>query len=163
MSAEVSSFRWFRPVAWDGDAVKPEWKLKLATCLHETSIGHLPDIVHFHSTCLGTELFLPELTFSSTLSSNPKSSCSADPQFSHELLFYLHQFHDNFFHCSTARIDDDTRLCHSKGPIYINHSVFLLTKDLFCSNHFELCHLMRTLDVNNIFRLQLWEGTDNAF
>ena len=28
------------------------------------------------------------------------------------------------FHCSTTRIDDDTRLCHSKGPISINNSSF---------------------------------------
>ena len=30
------------------------------------------------------------LTLSSTLSSNPKSSHSVDPQFSHKLLFYVH-------------------------------------------------------------------------
>ena len=42
-----------------------------------------PDIVHFHFTCLGTEIFLPELTLSDTLSSNPKSSRSVDLQFSH--------------------------------------------------------------------------------
>ena len=41
-----------------------------------------PDIVQ--------EIFLRELTLSSTLSSNPKSSHSVDPQFSHKLLFYVH-------------------------------------------------------------------------
>jgi hypothetical protein len=30
-----------------------------------------PDIVHFHFPCLGTEIFLRELTLSNTLSSNP--------------------------------------------------------------------------------------------
>ena len=49
-----------------------------------------PDIVRFHLACLGSEIFLRELTLSSTLSSNPKSSHSVDPQFSHKLLFYLH-------------------------------------------------------------------------
>ena len=49
-----------------------------------------PDIVQFRSACLRTEIFLRELTLSSTLSSNPKSSHSVDPQFSHKLLFYVH-------------------------------------------------------------------------
>ena len=49
-----------------------------------------PDIVQFRSACLRTEIFLRELTLSSTLSSNPKSSYSVDPQFSHKLLFYVH-------------------------------------------------------------------------
>ena len=48
-----------------------------------------PDIVQFRSACLRTEIFLRELTLSSTLSSNPKSSHSVDPQFFHKLLFYL--------------------------------------------------------------------------
>ena len=48
-----------------------------------------PDIVQFRSACLRTEIFLGELTLSSTLSSNPKSSHFVDPQFSHKLLFYL--------------------------------------------------------------------------
>ncbi len=54
-------------------------------------IGRLlrPDIVHFHYACLGTEIFLQELTLSSTLSSNLKTSRAADPQFPHKMLFYL--------------------------------------------------------------------------
>jgi hypothetical protein len=44
----------------------------------------------FHFPCLGTEIFLRELTLSNTLSSNPKSSRSIDLQFSHKLQFYLH-------------------------------------------------------------------------
>ena len=47
------------------------------------------DIVQFRSA-LRTEIFLRELTLSSTLSSNPKSSHSVDPQFPHKLLFYVH-------------------------------------------------------------------------
>ena len=36
-------------------------------------VGRLlrPDIVYFYFTCLGTEIFLQELTLPSTLSSNP--------------------------------------------------------------------------------------------
>ena len=51
------------------------------------SVGRLlrPDIVHFHLTCLGTEIFLWELTLSSTLSSNPKSSRFIDLQFFYKL------------------------------------------------------------------------------
>ena len=57
-----------------------------------------PDIVvQFHFVCLGTEIFLRELTLSSTLSSNPKSSRSVDLQFLHKLLFYIHKFYDKFF------------------------------------------------------------------
>ena len=47
--------------------------------------------------CLGTEIFVRELTLSSALSSNPKSSRSVDLQFLHKLLFYLHKFYDKFF------------------------------------------------------------------
>ena len=68
----------------------------------------------FRSACLTTEIFLRELTLSSTLDSNPKSSHYVDPQFSHKLLFYLYEFHDNFFHCSTTRMDEDTRSHNSK-------------------------------------------------
>ena len=56
-----------------------------------------PDIVHFHFTHLGTEIFLPELTLSNTLSSNPKSFRFVDLQFSHKLQFYLHYFHRTTF------------------------------------------------------------------
>jgi hypothetical protein len=94
---------------------------------HLAVLGRLlrPDIVRFHFLCLGTEIFLLELTLSNTLSSNPESSRSVDLQFTfHKLQFYLHQFHDNFFHCSTTRIDDDKRLCHSKRPISINQSTY---------------------------------------
>ena len=61
-----------------------------------TIVGRLlrRDIVQFHFACLGTEIFLWELTFSSTLSSNPKSSRNVDLQFFHKLLFYLHKFYD---------------------------------------------------------------------
>ena len=44
----------------------------------------------FRSACLRTEIFLRELTLSSTLNPYPKSSHSVDPQFSHKLLFYLY-------------------------------------------------------------------------
>ena len=59
---------------------------------HLSHIGRLlrSDIVHFHFTYLGTEIFLRELTLSDTLSSIPKSSRSVDLQFSHKLQFYLH-------------------------------------------------------------------------
>jgi hypothetical protein len=46
-----------------------------------------PDIVRFHFPCLGTDIFLRELTPSNTLSSDPKSSRSVDLQFSHKLQF----------------------------------------------------------------------------
>jgi hypothetical protein len=44
-------------------------------------VGRLlrPDIVHFHLAYFGTEIFLRELTLSTTLSSNPKSSRPIDP------------------------------------------------------------------------------------
>jgi hypothetical protein len=85
-----------------------------------SDLGRLlrPDIVHFRSACRGTEIFLRELTLVNTLSSNPKSSRSVDLAFSHKLLFY------KFFLCSATRMDDDTRLCPSKGPISINQSSF---------------------------------------
>ena len=55
------------------------------------NLGRLlrPDIVHFHFTCLGTEIFVWELTFSSTLNSNPKSFRVVDLQFFRKLLFYF--------------------------------------------------------------------------
>ena len=56
-----------------------------------------PNIVQFHFACLGTKIFLRELTLSSTLSSNPKSSRSVDLQFFNKLLFYLHKYYDKFF------------------------------------------------------------------
>ena len=64
-----------------------------------SNVGRLlrPDIVQFHFACLGTEIFLRELTLSSTLSSNPKSSRCVDLQFFHKLLFYLQKFYDKFF------------------------------------------------------------------
>ena len=63
------------------------------------SIGRLlrPDIVHFHFPCLGTEIFLWELTLSNTLSFH----------------FFIVQRHGWF-------MDDDKRLCHSKEPISIS-------------------------------------------
>jgi hypothetical protein len=100
--------------------------MSLAPKIEELHVGRLmrPDIVHFHYACLGTEIFLRELTLSSTLSSNPKTSRAVNTQFSHKMLFYLRQFHNKFFHCSTTRIDDATRLYHSKRPISINQSSF---------------------------------------
>ena len=83
-----------------------------------------PDIVHFHSACLGSEIFLRELTTIKHAEFKSESSRSVDPQFSHKMLFYLHSFHDKFFHFSTTRIDDNTRLCHTKRPISINQSSF---------------------------------------
>ena len=76
--------------------------------LNRSNVDRLlsPDIVQFRSACLRTEIFLRELTLSSTLSSNPKSSHSIDSQFSRKLLFHVH---DKFFHCSTTRMDADTR------------------------------------------------------
>ena len=64
------------------------------------------------------------------LSSNPKSSHTADPQFSHKLLFYVHKIHDNFFHCSTTGMDADTQLHNSNWLIRVNQSPHL-TKDRF--------------------------------
>ena len=60
--------------------------------LHSASVGRLlcPDIFQFHCACLRTEICLRELTISRTLNTNPKSSRSVDPQFSHKLLFHVH-------------------------------------------------------------------------
>ena len=95
--------------------------------LHLVVLGRLlrSDIVQFHFACLGTELFLQELTLSSTLSSNPKSSRSIDLQLFHKLLFYLHKFYDKYFIVQrSTRMNEDTRLCYSKEPISINQSSF---------------------------------------
>jgi hypothetical protein len=51
----------------------------------------------FTKHVLDLKYFYGKLTLSSTLSSNPKSSRSADPQFSHKMLFYLQKFHDKNF------------------------------------------------------------------
>ena len=56
-----------------------------------------PDIVHSHKACLRSEIFWRELILSSTLSSNPKSSHSVYPQFSHKMLFYLHVTQKDLF------------------------------------------------------------------
>ena len=91
-------------------------------------VGRLlrPDIVHFHFTHLGTEIFLRELTLSNTLSLNPKSSRSIDLEFSHKL-----QFHDNVFivqrHGSMTTNDYVTRkflflltnLPFNKRPVFL--------------------------------------------
>jgi hypothetical protein len=69
-----------------------------------------PDIVHFHLACLGSEIFLRELTHSSTLISNPKSS--RRPAVISQIAILYSLIHDILFRCSTTRIDDDTRLCH---------------------------------------------------
>ena len=62
-------------------------------CKHHMLIARLlcTDIVQFHSACLRTEIFLRELTLSSTLNQNPKSCRSVDPTFSYKLLFYYVQ------------------------------------------------------------------------
>ena len=44
----------------------------------------------FRSACLRTEIFVQELTLSSTLNPNPKTSHPVDPQLPHKLLFYLY-------------------------------------------------------------------------
>ena len=70
----VKSFRkYFVDLNWIRLATNPSWL--------DSSIGRVgrllrPDVVQFHFACLGTEIFLRELTLSSTLSSNPKSSRS---------------------------------------------------------------------------------------
>jgi hypothetical protein len=51
----------------------------------------------FHFPCLGTEIFLRQLTLSNTLSSNPKSFRSIDLHFSHKLQFIFTNFTTNFF------------------------------------------------------------------
>ena len=52
------------------------------------------NIANFHYTCFGTEIFLHELTFQSTLSSNPKTSRTMNPQFSYKLtlIFIIYNF-----------------------------------------------------------------------
>jgi hypothetical protein len=86
------------------------------------------------------EIFLRELTLSNTLSSNPKSSHSVDPQFSHKLLSSIFtNFTTNFFivqrHGSMTIHDYVTQ----KDQFLL--TILLLTKDRFCSNNFELCNL----------------------
>jgi hypothetical protein len=114
---------------------------------HVTLIGCLlrPDIVHFHPPC--TEIFLRELTLSNTLSSNPKSSRSADlvRSFLTNCNFIFTNFKTNVF------------IVQRHGSMTTNDYVtqkdqFLLTslpfnKRPFCSNHFELCNPMLMLDV----------------
>ena len=65
------------------------------------------------------------------------------------------------FHCSTTRIDDDTRLCHSKGPISINQSSFQQKTGFarIILSYVTVC----VLNVNDISCLQLRESTNNAF
>ena len=87
-----------------------------------------PDIVQFRSACLRTEIFLRELTLSSTLSSNPKSSHSVDPQFSHKLLFFT-KFTTNFFIVQRHGWMHP-RLHNSKWLIRVNQSPHL-TNDRF--------------------------------
>ena len=94
--------------------------------ISQTDVGRLlhPDIVHFHFTCLGTEIFLRERILSSMLSSNLKSFHFIDLYFFHKLLFYLHKFYDKFFYCSMAEMNEDTRFCYSKVSMCINQSSF---------------------------------------
>jgi hypothetical protein len=124
-------------------------------------IGHLlrPDIVHFHFTCLGTEIFVRELTLSNTLSSNPKSSHSVDPQFFHKLLLYLHyNFTTNFFivqrHGSMTIHDYATQ----KDQFLLTGLPFK-TNDRFARTILSYA-ILSVLNVNNISCLQLWEGAD---
>ena len=80
---------------------------------HISTIGRLlrPDIVQFHFACLGTEIFLRELTLSRTPSSNPKSSRSVDLHAVFSQTAILSSvIYDKFFHCSTTWMDEDTRL-----------------------------------------------------
>ena len=65
--------------------VVPSLRPKTVCCALKKSLEN-----DFRSACLRTEIFLRELTLSSTLNPNPKSSHSVDPQFSHKLLFYLY-------------------------------------------------------------------------
>ena len=60
-------------------------------CKHHMLIARLlcTDIVQFRCSCLRTEIFLRELTLSSTLNQNPKSCRSVDPTFSYKLQFYV--------------------------------------------------------------------------
>ena len=69
--------------------------------------------------------------------------------------------HDNFVHCSTTRMDEDTRLHNSKWLIRVNQSPHL-TKDRFA--WVILSHvILSTLNVNNISSLQYCKGKDIAF
>ena len=114
---------------------------------------------HVWGSCLRTEI-LRELILYKKLNSNPKSSRTLDLQFSHKLLFYLHQFYDKFFHCSTSRIDEDTWLHSSEWLIPVNQSLHL-TKDRFVWIILSYV-ILSALAVNNITCQQLWQGTDIA-
>ena len=78
----------------------------------------------FRSACLRTEIFLRELTLSSTLNPNPKSSHSVDPQFSHKLLFIFTNFTIIFF-------------------IVQREPVSTFNKRPFCLGYFESCNFKR--------------------
>jgi hypothetical protein len=64
---------------------------------------------------------------------------------------------DKFFHCSTTRMDGDTRLHNSKSLIPMNQPPHW-TKDRFAWIILSYV-ILSALDVNNISCLQLWEGT----
>ena len=90
-----------------------------------------PDIVQFRSACLRTEIFLRELTLSSTLSSNPKLEFPLRrPAVFSQTAILCSLNSRQIFHCSTTRIDADTRLHNSKWLIRVNQSPHL-TKDRF--------------------------------
>ena len=57
----------------------------------------------------------------------------------------------NFFHCSTTRMDEDTRLHNSEWLIPVNQSTHL-TKDRFAWIILNYV-ILSALDVNNIFWL----------
>jgi hypothetical protein len=93
-TVHITNYRtkvWQKTVTWRS----PNWQLppykrdKQYRYSTWRVVGHLlrPDIVHFHFTCLGNEIFLRELTLSNMLSSNPNSFLRY-PQFSHKVLFY---------------------------------------------------------------------------
>ena len=78
------------------------------------------------------------------LSSNPKISRFVDPHFSYKLLFYLHEFHAIYFfivqrHGSMTTHDYVTQM----DQFLLIKPLLLFYKRPFCSNHFELCNLMR--------------------
>ena len=58
-------------------------------------------------------------------------------------------FHDKFFHCSTTRMDEDTRFNNSKYLIPVNQPPHL-TKDSFAWIVLNYV-ILSVLDVNNIF------------
>ena len=120
-----------------------EKKLRLRSHGTGSVLGRLlrPDIVQFHFACLGTEIFLRELTLSSTLSSNPKSSRSVDLQFLHKLLFYLHKFYDKFFIVQRHRWMKIHDYVTQKDQFLLTSLLF--NKRPFCPNHFELFNFMR--------------------